>query len=301
MSLRQWSGAAPAKVNLRLVVFGREASGYHRIATVFQLLELADRLELEAGEGDGVELELTGVQRGALGPPEENLAVRAARAFNGALSARGRRPLGVRIALRKNVPHGAGLGGGSSDAAAVLRGMSRLSGHPLSGVELMRIGATLGSDVPFFVSRASRALGTGRGERILPLEPLPTREVVLALPAERVSTPWAYGRLARARAGAERSAREYTPRPPSGCWSGVAADAVNDFEAVLFPLRPDLAEIRGPLAAAGARPALLSGTGSALFGIFGSEAEASAAERDLAGVRAVHQLIRTRTRDPAHG
>ena len=79
------------------------------------------------------------------------------------------------------------------------------------------------------------------------------------------------------------------------------ADAVNDFEAVLFPLRPDLAEIRSALAAAGARPALLSGTGSALFGIFGSEAEASAAERELAGVRAVHQLIRTRTRDPAHG
>ena len=301
MSLRQWSGAAPAKVNLRLVVFEREASGYHRIATVFQLLELADRLELEAGEGDGVELELTGVQHGALGPPEENLAVRAARAFNRALSARGRRPIGVRIALRKNVPHGAGLGGGSSDAAAVLRGMSRLSGHPLSGVELMRIGARLGSDVPFFVSRASRALGTGRGERILPLEPLPTREVVLALPAERVSTPWAYRRLARTRAAAGSAASEDTFRLPSGCWSGVAADAVNDFEAVLFPLRPDLAEIRGALAAAGARPALLSGTGSALFGIFGSEAEVSAAERDLAGVRAVHQLIRTRTRDPAHG
>ena len=301
MNLRKWSAAAPAKVNLRLAVFGREASGFHRIATVFQLLELADRLELEAGEGDGVELELTGVRRGALGPPEENLAVRAARAFNGALSVRGRRPLGVRIALRKNVPHGAGLGGGSSDAAAVLRGMSRLSGHPLSGAELMRIGATLGSDVPFFVSRASRALGTGRGERILPLEPLPAREVVLALPAERVSTPWAYGRLARARAGAEPAAREHASRPPSGCWSGVAADAVNDFEAVLFPLRPDLGEIRDALAAAGARPALLSGTGSALFGVFGSEAEASSAERDLAGVRAVQRLIRTRTRNQAHG
>ena len=299
MSLRRWSGAAPAKVNLRLIVLGRQASGYHRIATVFQLLELADRLELKAGEGDGVELELTGVNRGALGPPEENLAVLAARAFNGALAARGRRTLGVRIALRKNVPHGAGLGGGSSDAAAVLRGMSRLSGHPLSGVELMRIGATLGSDVPFFVSGASRALGTGRGERILPLKPLPAREVVLALPAERVSTPWAYGRLARARA--ECAACEYASLPPSDSWSGVAADSVNDFEAVLFPLRLDLAEIRGALAAAGARPALLSGTGSALFGIFGSKAEASAAERDLAGVRAVHRLIRTRTRNPAHG
>lgn len=299
MSLRRWSGSAPAKVNLRLVVFGREASGYHRIATVFQLLELADRLELEAAEGDGIELELTGVDRGALGPPEENLAVRAAHAFNGALSAHGRRPLGVRIALRKNVPHGAGLGGGSSDAAAVLRGMNRLGGHPLSGTELMRIGASLGSDVPFFVSRASRALGTRRGERILPLEPLPAREVVLALPAEPVSTPWAYDRLARARAAAGCVAREYTSRPPPGCWNGVAADAVNDFEVVLFPLRPDLAEIRGALAAAGARPSLLTGTGSALFGVFGSEAEASAAERDLAGVRPVQRLIRTRTRDPA--
>ena len=301
MSLRRWSGSAPAKVNLRLVVFGREASGYHRIATVFQLLELADRLELEAAEGDGIELELTGVHRGALGPPEENLAVRAAYAFNGALSAHGRRPLGVRIALRKNVPHGAGLGGGSSDAAAVLRGMNRLGGHPLSGAELMRIGASLGSDVPFFVSGASRALGTGRGERILPLEPLPTREVILALPVEPVSTPWAYDRLARARAAAGCAAPEYTSRPPPGCWSGVAADAVNDFEVVLFPLRPDLAEIRGALAAAGACPSLLTGTGSALFGVFGSEDEASAAERDLAGVHAVQRLIRTRTRDPAQG
>ena len=295
MRRRRWAGAAPAKVNLRLVVLGQEASGHHRISTVFQLLELSDRLELEVVEDDAVELELTGVPRRALGPPEENLAVRAARAFHEAQDARGRRPQGVRIALRKNVPHGAGLGGGSSDAAAVLRGMGELFGNPLPEAEVMRIGAALGSDVPFFVSGASRALGSGRGERVRPFEPLPVRDVVLALPREPVSTGWAYRRLAEARAASGGAGPESTRSPPPGRWSEVEAGAVNDFEAVLFPLRRDLEEIRAALSAAGARPALLAGSGSALFGIFGSEEEAAAAERRLAGTDAVHRVIRTRT------
>ena len=296
MKARRWAGAASAKVNLRLVVLGREASGYHRISTVLQLLELSDHLELEVAEAGAVELEVTGLPPGVLGPPEDNLAVRAARAFSEALSSRGRRPPGIRIALHKNVPHGAGLGGGSSDAAAVLRGLSELFGNPLPEPELMRIGATIGSDVPFFVAGASRALGTGRGERILPLEPLPVREVVLALPNEPVSTRWAYRRLAEARAACGGDWPAETFSPPSRRWRGVEAEAVNDFEAVLFPLRRDLGEIRRALSAAGARPALLAGSGSALFGIFDSEVEAASAERDLAETRAVHRVIRTRTR-----
>ena len=296
MKRRKWTGVAPAKVNLRLVVIGQEVSGYHRISTVFQLLELSDRLELEVATDREVELELRGLHRGALGPTEENLAVRSARAFREAQSSRGHRPLGVRIALEKNVPHGAGLGGGSSDAAAVLRAMNELAGHPLPSAELMRIGAALGSDVPFFVSGASRALGSGRGERILPLEPLPVREVVLAFPEEPVSTGWAYRRLAEARAASGSASPARALSAPSSRWSDVEAEAANDFEAVLFPLRRDLEQIRLALTRAGARPALLAGSGSGLFGIFDSEDAAASAELDLTRTPAVRRVIRTRTR-----
>lgn len=264
-----WSGEAPAKVNLLLRVLAREASGYHQIETVFQALELADGLRLELRPGEGVGLETTGVGATQLGPDEENLAVRAARAL--LAEAGGADPPGVRIRLKKRIPHGAGLGGGSSDAAAVLRGMNVLLGEPLSAEALVRIGGRLGADVPFFLTGASRALAWGRGDRLLPLPPLPSRAVVLAVPAERSSTADAYALLAKRRRASGAGPAPAVVREAPGSWDDVANQAENDFEETLFPHRPDLASLREALARLGARPALLAGSGSAVFGVFEDE------------------------------
>ena len=291
-----WSGAAPAKVNLELAVLGREESGYHQIRTIFQALTLADHVTVRRIDGeDRTRLEITGVPEGELGPTEENLAFRAAEVFRGALRAKGLGIPGIGILLEKHVPHGAGLGGGSSDAAAVLRGLNDLTGRALEGSDLMELGARLGSDVPFFVSGASRARGSGRGERILPLEPLPQREILLAAPKEPVSTAWAYGALARYREGQRFHTRRSNLASGSGGWAATESRAENDFEEALFPLRPELARIKMALIEAGARPALLSGSGSAVFGVFETEELVSEAEQHLRGVDGVAWTIRTRT------
>jgi len=301
-----WVGEAPAKVNLRLEVLARERSGYHQIETIFQALELSDGVELLLGEGEGVSLDVRGVPEGALGAPDQNLVVRAARAYLAALSggggAVGGSLPGLQITLTKRIPHGAGLGGGSSDAATVLLGLQELGGQlgwpALSLEELLRIGGSLGADVPFFLSGASRALGWGRGDRLLPLEPLPPREVLLLLPRIRISTLWAYEVLAgwRARRGGEHAVAPARLRPIPTDWEGSAAEAHNDFAEALAPEVPELGEIRDLLLRGGARLALLSGSGSALFGVF----DDPGAVETLVGTLPTRipglQLLRTRTR-----
>ena len=295
-----WRGEAPAKVNLRLKVLAREASGYHQIETVFQALTLADRVELTLRNDAEVALELRGVPPDLLGPPERNLAVRAADAFRAALDAMDLRCPGVQIALEKEVPHGAGLGGASSDAAAVLRGLNILLDGPLSVSHTMRLGAELGSDVPFFVSGAMRALAWGRGDRILPLSPLDVRDVLLVVPREPIATEWAYGVLAahRKSQGIPSALGALHASEARAGWPEVESHAQNDFEEALFPLRPDLARAKKALEEAGARPALLSGSGSAVFGVFETEQVVAVAEaevrRQIPGVR----TLRTRTRCP---
>ena len=293
----EWLGEAPAKVNLRLEVLAQEASGYHQIETVFQALALGDRIRLTLRKDAEGELDLRIAPSEVLGPTEENLAVRAAKAFRSALEAMGSPCPGVGIVLEKAVPHGAGLGGGSSDAAAVLRGLNHLLGRPFTLDELMKLGARLGSDVPFFVSGAPRALGTGRGDRIMPVASLPVREVLLVVPPEPIATQWAYGVLAaqrenwtRARAlgGSQDSA------VPEG-WSDIEAKARNDFEEALFPLRPDLARVKAALETAGGRPALLSGSGSAVFGIFETCDAVAIAEAEVRATVEGVRTIKTRT------
>lgn len=310
-----WSGEAWAKLNLRLRVFDCDETGYHGLETVFQTLELADRVDLLLLPEGPVTLEVTGVSEGVLGADEDNLAVRAARLFQdatGAGAAAGAgAATGVEIGLEKRIPHGAGLGGGSADAAAVLRGLNEMAGEPLGREELMELGSQLGSDVPFLVSGAARALGLGRGERILPLPGLPVREVLLVAPTEPISTAWAYRvldnhRTSRAgpRPGHERGGdgapdggAETRVSPAESDWPAVAAAATNDFEEALFPLRPDLGRIKEVLHSAGARPALLTGSGSCVFGAFETVGKRERAEQALGtmgepGLR----TIRTRTR-----
>lgn len=321
---RRWVGEAPAKVNLLLRILDRESLGYHRIETIFQALELADGVEIDVREGVGsgappsISLEVRGVIPGELGPPEANLAYRAASRFREELLRHGVAPPFLSIRLEKRIPHGAGLGGGSSDAAAVLRGVNILAGEPLSHADLMRIGGELGSDVPFFLCGSSLALGEGRGERLTRYSALPQRDVLLLVPAEGIATGWAYGVLAevRQRAGGRTtsepspggagsqgasttstsSVRPSGPGEPSAAgaqWKDIAAVAANDFEAVLFPLRPELATMKDLLLRHGASPALLSGSGSVVFGIFSDHAALQDAEDEASSVGL--RSIRTRT------
>lgn len=291
---------APAKVNLHLEVLGREeGSGFHFIETVFQALELSDQLEFQLRPDDSVMLEGHGEFSDRMGPAENNLVVQAARRFRAAVAETSGTPSpGVTIRLTKTIPTEAGLGGGSSDAAATLRGLNRLLGEPLGGRALLAIGAELGSDVPFFLSESERSLAWGRGDRLLPLPSLPAREVILALPVPGVSTPWAYGMLA-----GDREEAGWRRAPPSLCrshaardWKEVAAAARNDFEGVLFPQRPDLQRLKTALAAVGGEPALLSGTGAAVFGVFAGTEAADQAETVLRRLISQGRVLRTRTR-----
>jgi 4-diphosphocytidyl-2-C-methyl-D-erythritol kinase len=272
---------APAKINLFLRVLAREEGGYHQLETLFQTVALSDRLTLERTTRTGVELEVVGAE---LGPPEENLAWRAAEAvLREAAEVPG--PVGgVRIVLEKRIPHGAGLGGGSSDAAAVLRGVNQLLGDPLPLERLLALAASLGSDVPVFLSPSPTTLAWGRGERLLPLPPLPAAPILLAIPDFPVSTPEAYRRLAEWRTrgagqGAGRRGPGLLDPGALSTWGGVAVASENDFEEPVFSWHPHLGEIRDGLRRAGASTALLSGSGAALFGVFaGDRPAASAAE-----------------------
>jgi len=256
---------APAKLNLALRVIAREHSGFHQIETIFCTLALADTVEVVLTNA-GISLEVT-EPAPELGPVSQNLAVRAAEAFVRAADIEH----GVHITLTKRIPAGAGLGGGSSDAAAVLIALNRLHDEPLSASELLAIGAELGSDVPFLLSGAGLALAWGRGGRILPLSSLPPAAVLLAVPPERVATADAY-RAVHARRAAEPELLR-APRT----WADVASIAHNDFEETVFAQHPRLAMLRETIEREGALIARLTGSGSVVFGIFEDERAAQAA------------------------
>ncbi|HSH44950.1 MAG TPA: 4-(cytidine 5'-diphospho)-2-C-methyl-D-erythritol kinase, partial [Longimicrobiales bacterium] len=250
--------AAPAKVNLTLRVLEREPSGYHALQTLFCRLALADQVEVALEDEPGVRLRVEGAEDQPppnLGPPAENLVVRAAGAF---LEAAGIEQ-GLRIRLQKRIPHGGGLGGGSSDAASTLLALDSLLPGLVSPERMEGVAATLGSDVPFFLSGAPLAWAQGRGERLTPLPALPPRPVVLAVPPFRVATPAAYGWLDRDRTGRE------VPSPltgPPADWAALEDGAVNDFERSVYRRHPELRALRDRLRRSDALVALLSGSGS---------------------------------------
>ncbi len=274
---------APAKINLFLRVLRRRPDGFHELETLFQAISLHDTVEVTvepARTGDRVTLDVRGAD---VGPEEQNLAFRAAHAFQAETGLAG----AVHIVLEKHIPAGAGLGGGSSDAAAVLLGLAaigasagsasgRIVGRPADEETLHRIGAGLGSDVPFFLGPSPLALGRGRGELLTPLEPLGEAAIVLALPPVHVSTAGAYAALSAARGdGAAGPAGDTVPpgaapEPRAHDWGAVAALAHNDFESVVTPAHPEIARSLEGMRAEGARVAMLSGSGAASFGLFAS-------------------------------
>jgi 4-diphosphocytidyl-2-C-methyl-D-erythritol kinase len=255
--------AAHAKINLFLRVLTRNDDGYHGLETVLCLLSLADTVTAERMDGTEVTLRLTGAE---VGPPEQNLAVKAALSV---LLATGNR-FGIRLTLTKRIPVRAGLGGGSSDAAAALHLANRLAGDAVPRHELLQIGARLGSDVPFFFTGAPLALAWNRGERLLRLPPLPAAPALLLTPPTPVSTAEAFGWLDQAKqSGSGRGAVALDLDALSG-WGDLGRMAGNDFESPVFGRHPEIRA--GFEAMVTTRPLVcrMTGSGSTLFAIYRS-------------------------------
>jgi 4-diphosphocytidyl-2-C-methyl-D-erythritol kinase len=253
--------AAPAKLNLFLRVLAREPDGFHQIETLFCLVDLADRLRAERRDGHAVGLEVSGADTG---PTEQNLAFRAATMV---VEATGRR-FGVHLTLDKRIPVRAGLGGGSSDAAAALLAVNQLAGHAVPRHELLQFAARLGSDVPFFVAGGSLALAWGRGERLLRLPPLPAAPALLVIPPAGVSTAEAYGWVDAARHSAGRRGAVALDLDAVSRWGDIGRMAGNDFESPVFER---LTSVRAAFEAlVGTRPLVcrMTGSGSALFAVY---------------------------------
>lgn len=254
--------AAQAKINLRLRVLARETSGYHSLETIFLRIALSDDVTVRLADSRSLDCDGPMLPAGGLGPADRNLAYRAAVAYADATGWL----TGFAIELTKNIPAGAGLGGGSANAGAVLRALDALAPHPL-GDRLIELATALGADVPFLTSQSALALGWGRGERLLALNAPAPRAVCLAIPPFPVATADAYAWLAASR-------RDYTPTASLldidalRTWGDLAALAENDFEPVVGARHREIAALAHSLRAAGATIAMLSGSGSALFGIF---------------------------------
>ena len=293
--------AAHAKLNLFLRILSREApSGYHQIETAFVLLELADELVVTRTPAD-VALAVDGppsVLAPDLGPPEENLAVRAAHAV---LEATGRK-FGVAIRLTKRIPVRAGLGGGSSDAAAALRAVNALARDAVPRPELLQLAARLGADVAFFASGAPAALAWGRGERLFRLEPPPAAPALVAVPPLAIATPEAYRWWDELYPASPPPARGpvVLDAPAFASWGSVGRLGGNDFEIPVFGKHPPLRELFERLAQTHPYWVRLSGSGSAVAAVYASEALRDDAAMMLGEKR--QRLIKTMTRAlPAPG
>lgn len=258
MRQRRRTARTPAKVNLSLRILGRRDDGYHELETVFQAIDLWD--ELDATESDRLTLRCD-----AAGLPVDgtNLVLRAARA----LQDRCGRDAGAEFFLRKSIPVGGGLGGGSADAAAALILLRELWSLTISDRELVEIAGGLGSDVPFFLTGGT-ALGAGRGERVEPLPFYGAVGILLGIPPFGIATPEVYARL-RARltppGNDVRLRRFVTLKLPGG---KDFSPGVNDLEAVVLEGWPELVAPLSFLRKEGAAFSLVSGSGSSVFGVF---------------------------------
>jgi 4-diphosphocytidyl-2-C-methyl-D-erythritol kinase len=252
-----------AKINLGLRILAERPDGYHEIRTIYQTIALHDRLEIslrKAGEGIRFECDNPEIPSGG-----ENLVYRACDLWRHARGFRG----GVRVRLEKMIPAGSGLGGASSDAAATLEGLERLTGQKLPPRLRFSLAAQLGSDVPLFLL-GGRVLGCGCGEEVYPLPDLPPRKCLVVFPGFPISTAEAY-REAGLRLTSQGKVRSINivgawPQFPLMNWG----PAENDFERVVFARWPELARLKRHLIRAGAEIASLTGSGSAVYAVFES-------------------------------
>ena len=253
---------APAKINLGLEIIRRRDDGYHDINTLFAAIDLCDQIEVEARDDRKIICTIEGNDVLRDEPNENNLCVKAAKALREHLN----EDWGCNIHLHKRIPTGAGLGGGSSDAAAVLKGLSSLWSNKIDEKSLLKIAASLGSDVPFFLY-GGIAHGISRGEIVQPINLELSWHCLIVNPGIHIPTPWAYQEVNRT---AERKESDVV-----SLLHEVIDDPllmrrgfVNDFEPPIFATYPEIGKIKEQLYHHGALFALMSGSGSTLFGLF---------------------------------
>ncbi len=262
MASRRASVRALAKINLDLRVIGKRPDGFHEIRTVFQTISLADRLDFEFTPGRSTAIELTADLAIA-----DNLVTRAARICFDEMKRTGR----LQVRLGKKIPMGAGLGGGSSDAAAVLLSVPVLAGGVIPLERLMALARELGSDVPFFLF-GGRAAGAGRGTELYPLPDLASVPALVVAPGLHVSTAGAYKSLNRGELTTELL-QNNIDNFLACVWGAGFGRGINDFEEAVFREHPALKSLKRKLIKAGAEPVMMSGSGSSLFGIFRTRRE----------------------------
>jgi 4-diphosphocytidyl-2-C-methyl-D-erythritol kinase len=264
---------APAKINVILRILDRRSDGFHNLWSVMQTVALDDEVQIRLrADRQDIQLRCDAME---LAADQSNLVHRAA----AEVLARAKQSIGLDIELRKRIPMGAGLGGGSSDAAATIIGLNRLLQLEWSLAQMADIGQSLGSDVPFFLFAPS-AFVAGLGETVRSVVVEGVRWVVLVNPGFGVNTKWAYQELAATRTLATPLSlvQRQLDRQPRVSWTQLIAAAENDFEAPVFNAHGKLREIKRSLQAHGAEIALLSGSGATVFGVFANEARARQAQ-----------------------
>lgn len=265
---------AYAKINLHLDIASRYSDGYHEVHTVMQTLSLCDDVEISLNRSfEGIRLSCDMEE---IPVDEKNIAWRAAKLY---LEEIGEYECGIIIDIKKRIPVCAGMGGGSSDAAAVLLGLEEIFGNRIGLNRLLEIGASIGADVPFCMI-GSTAYADGKGDKITPLKPLPDCYVAVAQGGEGVSTPWAYKELDRVFQNFSESS--YTPHETSKIMRAIdcsdiaeiASNMYNIFEEVVLTERPVVKQIKDTFIEHGALGAMMSGSGTAVFGIFNDKEKA---------------------------
>lgn len=270
---------APAKINLFLQVTGKRPDGYHELFTLMCPLGLADRIRLDPA-GSRIRVTCSDPDVPA---DTTNTTHRAAEIFLRSLTKHHHPPLtGVKITIDKQIPVGAGLGGGSSDAAAVLRGLNRLLGYPFRLAELMEMGREVGADVPFFIF-GQPALATGIGERLEPYRELPSYRVLLFYPGVSVSTAEVYKNLDLGLTKCKKKLKDFVlkQRP-----FDAAFHLCNDLETVTLNRYPQVKAAKEALDGRGALGVSMSGSGSTVFALFADDAMARCALQSLEGTTA---------------
>ncbi len=257
---------AYGKINLGLRILRKRSDGYHDIETVFHQIDVFDELSFRLHESD-ILLTTTSPD---LPTDKTNLCVRAAYLLRDLTGIQE----GVEISLKKNIPMGAGLGGGSADAAATLLTLTRLWNLEISPEELHSLAAGLGSDVPFFLV-GNTAYATSRGERLEPMMVRLPYWIVLVTPAVHVSTAWAYKMLRRDEQPLPLAGFKSVLLDHAGDHELLSRTLINDFEEVVFEIHPEIRSIKEIMLEAGAEIALLSGSGSSVFALTKSESVAA--------------------------
>ncbi len=264
---------APAKINLWLEIRSRRPDGYHDIESVMQTVTLCDTLTFAKSDAIAITCSESTLDCG-----ESNLCHRAARLFFESLGISG----GARIHIKKRIPIAGGLAGGSTDAAATLRGLNQLYNTNLSIDQLCEMGVKIGADVPFCL-RQGILVTRGIGDRFAPCSRLPKCCILIANAGEGVSTPWAYGKLDEMYDFANRliDVNAFTEVIHNGDLAEIAKGMTNIFESAILPIRPEAAKLKEIMRNGGALRALMSGSGPSVFGIFDNNDSAEATKRRL--------------------